>query len=69
MGLFNKKVKCTILNKTWETLFEEVSFNIVPRENELIFYKNKYYRVLNLVHKLYSNERITIIVEEFGIKV
>lgn len=65
MGFFNKKVKCTILNKTQETLFEEVSFDIVPRENELIFYKNRYYRVFNVIHKLYSNEKINIIVEEF----
>jgi hypothetical protein len=69
---FVKKNKVTILNQKWEILNPSISFEFIPRINELIFIDdlNQYFRVVNIIYKMgllksKKLESIFLIIEEF----
>ena len=69
--MFKQKYTLNILDSKWNPIKTNVKFNSIPFKNEFIYYIDKYYIVLNVVHK-YNEERghsIFIIVEEFVNKI
>jgi hypothetical protein len=69
--MFNlfKRHSISFLNKSWEPIISKNrKVKYIPREGELIFIEetNRYYRVLNVIYYLNSNQGVFIIIEEFG---
>ncbi len=69
--MFNlfKRHSISFLNKSWEPIISQNrKVKYIPREGELIFIEetNRYYRVLNVIYYLNSNQGVFVIIEEFG---
>ena len=63
--MFRRKYNVTLLDSKWNPIKNDVKFTSIPRKDEFI-YTDKYYRVLNVVHKMDIKHYIFVVVEEFN---
>ena len=63
--MLKNKYSVSFLNSKWEVLKRNVNIFILPRRDELIFFSDKYYIVLNVVHTINDSHDIFIIVDEY----
>ena len=66
--MFKTKYNTTLLNSKWSVIKNGVIFKVIPRKDEYIYYIDRYYQVLNVVHNLSVKHDILIIVEEVAQK-
>jgi hypothetical protein len=62
--MFKTKYNTTLLDSKWSVIKNGVIFKVIPRKGEFIYYNDRYYHVLNVVHNLAIKHDILIIVEE-----
>jgi hypothetical protein len=62
--MFKRKYNTSLLDSKWNPIKRNLKLSIIPRINEYIYYEDKYYMVLNVVHQLNDKHDIFIIVEE-----
>lgn len=62
--MFRKKFRVTFLSITWEPLISGVKLRTIPRHDEFIFFKDRYYSIVNVIHEIENSKRVFIIVEE-----
>ena len=62
--MFKTKYNTTLLDSKWSVIKNGVIFNVIPRKNEYIYYIDRYYHVLNIVHNIGKKHGILIVVEE-----
>lgn len=63
--MFKRKYTITLLDSKWSVIKNGVIFKVIPRKGEFIYYNDKYYHVINVVHNLIIKHDILIIVEEY----
>lgn len=66
--MFKTKYNTTLLDSKWSVIKNGVIFKVIPRKDEYIYYIDRYYQVLNVVHNLSVKHDILIIVEEVAQK-
>ena len=66
--MFKTKYNTTLLNSKWSVIKNVLIFKVIPRKDEYIYYIDRYYQVLNVVHNLSVKHDILIIVEEVAQK-
>lgn len=62
--MFKRKYTTTLLDSKWSVIKNGVKFNVIPRQNEYIYYNDRYYHVINVVHNLGLKHEILIVVDE-----
>lgn len=62
--MFKRKYNTSLLDSKWNPIKRNLKLSIIPRIHEYIYYEDKYYMVLNVVHQLNDKHDIFIIVEE-----
>jgi hypothetical protein len=62
--MFKRKYTVTLLNSKWEIVKRNVDFIIIPRKDEYIFFEEKYYEVINVIHMLNKKQDIFVIINE-----
>jgi hypothetical protein len=62
--MFKTKYNTTLLDSKWSVIKNGVIFNVIPRRDEYIYYIDRYYHVLNIVHNIGKKHGILIVVEE-----
>lgn len=62
--MFKRKYNTTLLDSKWSVIKNGVIFKVIPRKGEFIYYNDKYYHVINVVHNLTIKHDILIIVDE-----
>ena len=68
MGLFNKKIKVTFIDKEWNRIKDNVKVDAIPRRDELIYLgkEEDYYRVTQIVHWPSDNSKVFIVIESLS---
>ena len=64
--MFKNKYKVSLLDSKWVALKRGINLGILPKKDEIVFFGNKYYVVLNIVHDLRNTQEILIIADELG---
>jgi len=62
--MFKRKYKATLLDSKWSVIKNNVIFEIIPRKDEYIYYIDRYYHVINVVHNIGVKHNIFIVIEE-----
>lgn len=62
--MFRKKINVSLLDSKWEVIQRNLKLEIIPRRDEYLWFNNKYYVVLNIVHSIDGKGEILIIIEE-----
>lgn len=63
--MFRRKYTVTILDSKWSVIKNRLKLDVIPRKDELLFFDNLYYEVINIVHVLKEKQGIFVIVNEF----
>ena len=62
--MFKKKYTISILDSKWVPIKRNVKMEVVPRRDEYIWFDEKYYIVLNVVHSITDKLEVFVVVEE-----
>lgn len=62
--MFKKKYSISILDSKWIPIKRNVKMEVVPRRDEYIWFEDKYYIVLNVVHSITDKQEVFVVVEE-----
>lgn len=62
--MFKKKYSISILDSKWIPIKRNVKMEVVPRRDEYIWFGEKYYIVLNVVHSITDKQEVFVVVEE-----
>jgi hypothetical protein len=62
--MFKKKYSISILDSKWIPIKRNVKMEVVPRRDEYIWFEEKYYIVLNVVHSITDKQEVFVVVEE-----
>lgn len=62
--MFKKKYNISILDSKWIPIKRNVKMEVVPRRDEYIWFEEKYYIVLNVVHSITDKLEVFVVVEE-----
>ena len=62
--MFKIKYNTTLLDSKWSVIKNNVIFNVIPRKDEYIYFIDRYYQVLSIVHNIGKRHGVLIIVEE-----
>lgn len=62
--MFKKKYSISILDSKWIPIKRNVKMEVVPRRDEYIWFDEKYYIVLNVVHSITDKLEVFVVVEE-----
>lgn len=62
--MFKTKYNTTLIDSKWSVIKTGVIFEVIPRRDEYIYYIDRYYHVLNVVHNIGKTHGILIVVEE-----
>lgn len=62
--MFKKKYSISILDSKWIPIKRNVKMEVVPRRDEYIWFDEKYYIVLNVVHSITDKQEVFVVVEE-----
>ncbi len=62
--MFTTKYKVSILNSKWVPLERNLKLTIIPRRDEYLYYLERYYIVLNVIHNITKGHEILIVVDE-----
>jgi hypothetical protein len=62
--MFSTKYNATLLDSKWNPIKNNVKFNVIPRKNEYVYYVDRYYHVVNVIHDLTTKHNVLIILEE-----
>jgi hypothetical protein len=62
--MFKKKYTISILDSKWIPIKRSVKMEVVPRRDEYIWFEEKYYIVLNVVHSITDKQEVFVVVEE-----
>ena len=62
--MFKTKYNTTLIDSKWSVIKTGVIFEVIPRRDEYIYYIDRYYHVLNVVHNVGKTHGILIVVEE-----
>jgi hypothetical protein len=65
--MFNSKYFVIFINEKWEPIRTQ-KLKTVPKINEFVYFDEKYYRVVNVVHKLTKKHDIHVVVKDFSVK-
>lgn len=68
VNMFTKKYNISLLQSNWEPIIRNLKMSSIPRKDEYIWYIDKYYLVLNVIHTLNANDEIILMVDEQAIK-
>lgn len=65
MGLFNKKIRVTFIDKKWNRIKDNIAVVAVPKVGELVYLGKgeDYYRVTQVINWPSANPKIFIVVE------
>jgi hypothetical protein len=66
--MFGKKYNISLIDSKWNYIKSNVNFHVVPRISEYIYFEDKYYQVLNVVHKLEKKQEIFVVLSEMSHK-
>jgi hypothetical protein len=61
--MFKRKYSVSILNENWEMIKGSVKLTFIPRANELLYFNESYYNVINVIHCLSDKQGIFLIVK------
>lgn len=61
--MFKTKYNTTLIDSKWSVIKTGIIFNVIPRRDEYIYYIDRYYHVLNVVHNVGEKHGILIVVE------
>jgi hypothetical protein len=64
LNMFKTKYNVTLLDSKWNPIKNNIIFNVIPRKYEYIYYIDRYYHVINVIHNIGKKHGIIIIVEE-----
>jgi hypothetical protein len=62
--MFKNKYSISILDSKWIPIKRNVKMEVVPRRDEYIWFEEKYYIVLNVVHSITDKQEVFVVVEE-----
>jgi hypothetical protein len=62
--MFKKKYSISILDSKWIPIKRNVKMEVVPRRDEYVWFEEKYYIVLNVVHSITDKLEVFVVVEE-----
>lgn len=62
--MFRRKYTTSFLDSKWNPIKRNIKLSFIPRIHEYIYYGDKYYLVLNVVHQIKDKHEIFIILEE-----
>jgi len=62
--MFKKKYSISILDSKWIPIKRNVKMEVIPRRDEYIWFDEKYYVVLNIVHSITDKQEVFVVVEE-----
>lgn len=62
--MFKRKYTTSLLDSKWIPVKRNLKLAIIPKINEYIYYEDKYYLVISVVHQIKDKQEIFIIVEE-----
>ena len=62
--MFKKKYNVSMLDSKWKPIKRNIKIYVIPRKDEYIWFDDKYFIVLNIVHSVNHLQEIFIIVEE-----
>jgi hypothetical protein len=60
--MFKKKNNVRFIDVNWTILKNNVQMNTIPKKNELLFFNNIYYEVVNVIYDISKIEKQQIIV-------
>lgn len=60
--MFKKKNNIRFIDVDWTILKNDVQMNIIPKKNELLFFNNVYYEVVNVIYDISKIEKQQVIV-------
>lgn len=64
--MFSNKYTATLLDSKWNPIKNNVKFNVIPRKNEYLYYTDKYYHVVNVVHDMTDKHKVLIVIEDIS---
>jgi hypothetical protein len=65
LHMFTRKYTVSVLDSKWNVIKNRLKLDAIPRKDELLFFDNLYYEVMNIVHVLNEKQGIFVIVNEF----
>jgi hypothetical protein len=60
--MFKKKNNIRFIDVNWKILKNDVKMNVIPKKNELIFFNEIYYEVVNVIYDISKIEKQQVIV-------
>lgn len=60
--MFKKKNNIRFIDVNWKILTNDVKMNVIPKKNELIFFNEIYYEVVNVIYDISKIEKQQVIV-------
>lgn len=60
--MFKKKNNIRFIDVNWKILKNDIQMNVIPKKNELLFFNDIYYEVVNVIYDISKIEKQQIIV-------
>lgn len=60
--MFKKKNNIRFIDVNWKILKNDVQMNVIPKKNELLFFNDIYYEVVNVIYDISKIEKQQVIV-------
>lgn len=61
--MFKRKYSVSILNENWTLIKDSVKLTFIPRANELLYFNESYYNIINVIHYLNDKQGVFLIVK------
>lgn len=61
--MFTKKYKISLIDSKWNPITRSLKIEFLPRANELIYYNEQYYNIVNVIHDFSREQSLVLIVE------
>lgn len=61
--MFKSKHTITLIDHAWNIIKANIKLSFIPKRDEYIYLNEKYYKVINVVHRLNKIQDIFIVVD------
>jgi hypothetical protein len=61
--MFRRKYNISLLDSKWQIIKGKIKFKHIPRKDEYLYYEEKYYIVLNVIHSIEKKNNIFLVID------
>ena len=66
LNIFRNKYNVTLMDSKWSPIKKNVNLKRIPTVEEYVYFNEKYYKVLSVIHVINKRGGVYIVIDEFN---